>query len=220
MTFPFIIKKRPPKEVKLHFIKFRLKGYAIKNSVNAIIEGYFRSLRDSISIFDSELNRKRELLINYRDHGDDYSTFWGFKYIPEERIIHCGLDDVILTVDHSSQSRYVDIITPSSPRKSYETKFLSTVAESIAQKVSEVESTLPIPPKSCTNNFNINTFPDYFQDTFKVAIKEGRAFSFKEVYVSICFEHLGIKAGKSASDLGYSATEVCGGCYHQRPNKA
>lgn len=209
----------PDPTPKPPIVKFRLKGYALRNPKNGMTEGYFRSLKDSIPIFDPGSNRKISLLINYRSQGDDYYHLWGFKYRPGERVIHCGLEEVVLTVDHSGQEKCVDIVTPPPPRKSYETKFLSTVAGSIAQKVAEVESNLPLPSKSLPSNFNLVGFPEEFQDEFRIGIKESRAFSFKEIYVSVNLRELGVMA-KGVSNPGYSAVEVCGGCYHRRPNKA
>ncbi len=216
MTFPPKINKRVPTEVNLHHVKFGLKGYAIRNPTNGLREGYFRSQKPFIRIFDQEFNLKRNLLINYRQDGDDFSTFWGFKYHPEERIIHCGLDAVILTVDCGSQEHYVDIVTSPPPRRDYETRFLAAVAESLTQKVDEVESATPIDPKKSFSNFNLKTYPKDFQDVFRIAIKENRAFSVKEVYVSVCLEHLGVRAGGGTSNPGYLAEEVGGGAYHRR----
>ncbi|HLD71968.1 MAG TPA: hypothetical protein VJA23_00125 [Candidatus Nanoarchaeia archaeon] len=211
MTFPFPINKRPPKEVKLHFIEFRLKGYAIQDQISGLRGGYFRSQKPSLRIFDPEFNRKREILINYLEGGNNYSTLWGFKYHPGERIIHCGLDSVVLTVNYSDQRQCGDIVTQSSPRRSYETKFLSAVAESLTQKVDEVGNTPPLSSKSWFNWSGIKTYPKDFQDTFGIALKEDRAFSIKEVYVSICLEHLGVKAGKGNNNPSYLAEEVGGG---------
>lgn len=216
MTFPPLIKKRPPKEVKLYYIEFRLKGYAFQDPSSSMREGYFRSQKPSFRIFDPEFNLKRELLINYLKGGYNYSTLWGFKYFPEQRIIHCGLDSVILTVDHNNREHYGDIVTSPPPRRGYETKFLSAVAESLTQKIDEVGNTSPLSSTAWFNWSGIKTFPKDFQDAFRIAIKENRAFSVKEVYVSVCLEHLGVRAGGGISNPGYLAEEVGGGAYHRR----
>ena len=110
----------------------------------------------------------------------------------------------------------MDIVTSPPPRRNYETRFLSAVAESLTQKVEEVESALPVDQKTSFGNFKLRTYPEEFQDAFRIAIKESRAFSLKEVYVSICLENLGVRAGGGTSNPGYSAEEVGGGAYHRR----
>lgn len=220
MTFVLSTKKRPPKEVKLHQIQLQLKGYALEYPLDCTKEGYFYSHKKSLHIFDPKFNVSRELRINYRESGDDYFTLWGFRFVPGERILRCGLDSLILIQDHGGQRYFIDIVANPPQRREYETRFFSAVAESLTQKVGEVNNTSPLDPKSHFGGIKpLQFYPKEFQDAFRIAIRESKAFSIPKVYVTVCLEQLGVRPGRETRNSTYTPIDICRGALHPRPGR-
>ncbi len=183
----------PDNTPKPHYFEFTLKGYAVQK--DSLRWGYFRTIfRDRWDVFDKN-GERAPILLNYRHFGDDYRTLFGFEYQMESGIIKCGLEQVILTADHSSQGVQTSIVdTPN--RKKYENAFLLGVVETICQNPSLIAECPPAKIARHYTEFKLGGFPEEFQDAFKNALLKRCAYSLPNLKISLEMEKLGLKNTK------------------------
>ncbi len=203
----------PDNTPKPHYFEFTLKGYAIEN--NSRRWGYFRTIfRDRWDVFDKEGGRA-PIILNYRHFGDDYRTLFGFEYQVENGILNCGLEQVILTADHSSQGVQTSIVdTPH--RKKYELVFLSEVCDKILQNSALITECSPVKKERHYTEFHLEGFPEEFLEAFQRAIHERQAYSLAHLKVFIEMEKLGLRQSLGNTGNWGIVPEAAGRGYGRR----
>ena len=206
----------PDPTPKPHYFEFTLKGYAIQE--NSRRWGYFRCLRDRWDVFDKEGGRA-PIILNYRHFGDDYRTLFGFEYQIENGTIKCGLEQVILTADHSCQGIQTSIMdTPN--RKKYENAFLLGVVETICQNPSLIAECPPAKVARHYTEFKLGGFPEEFQDAFKNALLKRCAYSLPNLKIYLEMEKFGLRNTKRSTSNWGVLPEAIGKGYRKSNHRS